>query len=353
MEKQKVADLKLYLQEDSVLVTAVKLTAFYNLNTALHEFEEATTLQKNEIISIHSYQDNRRPDALVNATEKVVHQLSSLLDNSSLSILHKEFALSNTLIIRCANALSRIPKTLPLNEKGMQDTLEKLANCILDTIYMTPKSLINGAEHRTYYLGAEKAIFIGYQNVFRAKFEYFIEKQLGSVVNVKDISVEAIVTNTTNLELTELLLAVSHSALLFNQMLQILLEYFIATNLNVRFLRFSQCVIGAFHRLCSNSTGLNPANVYIPPLQAVVNLVQAILGVDLNDSEMIHKERSLDNNVHKRLLKETLMKLTKLLQTPRYTYITKVLMTIVIPYKALCDFITFSIKEEMELHTVI
>jgi hypothetical protein len=70
MEKQKVADLKLYLQEDSVLVTAVKLTAFYNLNTALHEFEEATTLQKNEIISIHSYQDNRRPDALVNATEK-------------------------------------------------------------------------------------------------------------------------------------------------------------------------------------------------------------------------------------------------------------------------------------------
>jgi hypothetical protein len=107
-----------------------------------------------------------------------------------LSILHKEFALSNTLIIRCANALSRIPKTLPLNEKGMQDTLEKLANCILDTIYMTPKSLINGAEHRTYYLGAEKAIFIGYQNVFRAKFEYFIEKQLGSVGNVKDISVE-------------------------------------------------------------------------------------------------------------------------------------------------------------------
>ena len=70
MEKNKVADLKLYFQEDSDLVTAVKLTAFYNLNEALQKFEEATILEKNEIISIYLYQDNRNADGLVNAIEK-------------------------------------------------------------------------------------------------------------------------------------------------------------------------------------------------------------------------------------------------------------------------------------------
>ena len=98
---------------------------------------------------------------------------------------------------------------------------------------------------------------------------------------------------------------------------------------------------------------LNPASTYIPPLQAVVSLVQAILGVDLNESQIIHSEGGLDKNIPQRLLKDTLMKLTKLLQTSRYTYITKILMTIVIPYKVLSGFIAFSIKEELEFHAVI
>ena len=106
--------------------------------------------------------------------------------------------------------------------------------------------------------------------------------------------------------------------------------------------------------ISSNSTGLNPANIYIPPLQAAVNLVQAILGVDLNENDIIYnKEGSLEKNTPQKLLKETLMKLTKLLQTPRYTYITKILLTIVIPYKVLNTFIKCSIKEELEFHAVI
>ena len=69
MEKEKVANLKFYLQEDSVLVTAVRLTALYKLNEALNEFEEATVLENNEI-STHSYQDNGNTDCLVNAIVK-------------------------------------------------------------------------------------------------------------------------------------------------------------------------------------------------------------------------------------------------------------------------------------------
>ena len=72
----------------------------------------------------------------------------------------------------------------------MQDSLEKLAGSILDTIYMTPKSIVTGEEYQTYFLEAEKEILISYPNLFRAKFETFIEKQLETVVNVKDISVE-------------------------------------------------------------------------------------------------------------------------------------------------------------------
>ena len=70
MEKKKAADQKLYFQEDSDLVTAVKLTAFYNLNEVLHEFEEAATLEQNSIISTYWYQDNRKPDGLVTAVRK-------------------------------------------------------------------------------------------------------------------------------------------------------------------------------------------------------------------------------------------------------------------------------------------
>ena len=70
MENGKDANVKFYLQGDSVLVTAVKLTAFYKLNDALNEFEEEATILENNEISAHSYQDKGKTDGLLNAIVK-------------------------------------------------------------------------------------------------------------------------------------------------------------------------------------------------------------------------------------------------------------------------------------------
>ena len=71
----------------------------------------------------------------------------------------------------------------------MHDSLEKLANRMLDIIYIAPKSLVTVDEYQTYYLEAEKEILISNPNIFRAKLESFIEKQLEVTECMKDINV--------------------------------------------------------------------------------------------------------------------------------------------------------------------
>ena len=98
----------------------------------------------------------------------------------------------------------------------------------------------------------------------------------------------------------------------------------------------------------------NATNVYIGPLHATVTLVQALVGVDLNDPQNFRSSLNSDKDiVTKDILKRVLVNLTKLLQTERYNFITKVILTICFPFQLLKEFALFSMKEKLEFHVII
>ena len=116
-------------------------------------------------------------------------QLSCLLDPTLDSILRKEFVLSNTLIIRCADVVSKIPVELVSADKSIQERLENCANLLLDTVYMQNEIPINTGQYRAY-IEAEQKILIRYPKLFIRKFESFIEEQLETILTIDDVSVE-------------------------------------------------------------------------------------------------------------------------------------------------------------------
>ena len=64
-------------------------------------------------------------------------------------------------------------------------------------------------------------------------------------------------------------------------------------------------------------------------------------------------EENKNNKRSDRLIKEILNKLSMLLKTSRCTYVTKVLLTLCVPYKQLCTLMKFSENEKLEFHVLL
>ena len=96
---------------------------------------------------------------------------------------------------------------------------------------------------------------------------------------------------------------------------------------------------------------MNPADLYVKPLQAVINLVLAIAGVDYSELENLDCELKSDNKtITDKLIREILIKLTTLLQNKRCMYMTKVVMTACFPIQLLNVFAAYSAHKKLNFH---
>ena len=347
MNKVKGSCTNLYFGSNSSLVSAVRIGTLYNVNNALDDLDTSS----NKISDSISNSVTEVDSSVYASVNKILDQLQSHFESIKSSTLQEELKIPEDLLIKAAKIFAH----LSINQSNLETKIQSIATMISDFI----KQLVNAkCDYRKYLnelIDAHSKLYISYPTLFRDEFEQFLIKELEDAELCGEIKVESTLKSLQNNHLN-LLHVISHSSILFHKMLQTLFHYCITTKLNSLFIHLSQNIVSTFHNVWKDPnyaySDICSTSLYIEPLQAVTMIIQA---VSENDIEALEKQQhnEMKENGSERLIEQIVRKLSTLLQNSSYTYITKMLLTICIPYRLMCILISFSEREKLELHVLV
>ena len=347
-DKPQNSGLNIYFGQNSALLSSIKLGAYYNVNNALDDLEAISKkIDNTSVLSV-----TEANSSIKATTGNIIDRLQFFFDKSASLILKEQLRVPEDLLVRSAQIFSDIKPKFESN-KQVKIKLEHCANCVNDSINKLVKNRHESLDNHNALYDAQCKLYLSYSSLFRTEFEHLIANLLGDTAVGEKVGVEGIYKNIKKYN-TNIFHALSRSSILFHMMLQILLNYCIATKLDAFFIHFSQCVVGALHLFLNDTvqtnSEMNHINVYFEPLQSVIILIQVMEDMSGLD-EFLEENKNIKRS--DRLIKEILNKLSMLLKTSRCTYVTKVLLTLCVPYKQLCTLMKFSENEKLEFHVLL
>ena len=346
MDTSKQYCIKTHFGSNSSLVNSIKFGTYYNVNVALDQLQAISSKIYESIDSFNEIESK------IHTFFKILEQLQMYFEKSKSSFMNKQLLIPIDLLVKSAEVLSIIsPHQFESNQK-VKSKLEAVAKYVENNI-----ALVNvkseDVEMSDRLLNGLSKLYVRYPSHFGKDYERFVETLLGELL-MEDVNEDEIYTIIEK-NFLNMFHAISRSSILFSAMLQILLHYCVKTNLDIFFIHLSQSIVAALHRLVNGSVvtypTLNPISMYPEQLQGVALLLQAF--PEHNSDLRGLSETKKTQNTSERLIEEILDKLSTLLKTSRRTYVTKVLLTICIPYKFLDIFVKFSKREKLEFHVLI
>ena len=348
MDKNDESGINRFFGQNSTLVYAIKFGTYYNLSNALDDLEVIS--KKTDDASSPSVTEAN--SSIQTTTGNILNQLQFFFEKSLSLVFKEQQLIPEDLLVRSAQIFSDIKAKLVLNLQ-VKVQLECLAKCANDNINKLVRNSHKSFENHNALYDAQCKLYINYPSLLRTEFEQLIEKLLGDIIIGEKINIKGTYKNIRKFN-PNIFHAISRSSILFHMVLQILLNYCIATKLDTFLIHFSQCIVGALHLFWNDTyetfSDMSPINVYFEPLQAVSILIQAI--EDIRTLDELQGANKNDKRFEI-LVKEILKKLSGLLKTFQYAYVTKVLLTICVPYKLFCTLIKFSEDEKLDFHVLL
>lgn len=346
MNTSKPYCIKTHFGSNSSLVASIKFGTYYNVNVALDRLQAISSKTYESINSFNEIESS------VHSFFKILEQLQIYFEKSKSSFMNQQLLIPIDLLIKSTEVLSIISPHQFESNKKVKPKLEEVAKYVIDDIALVNVHSENVEISNRLFNGLSK-LYLRYPSHFRKDYERFVETLLSEIM-IEDVNEDKIYTIIEK-DFLNVFHAISRSSILFSAMLQILLHYCVKTNLDTFFIHLSQSIVAAVHRLANKSVAtyptLNPIDMYPEQLQGVAILLQAFTE-HFSDLEGLSETKKTENT-SERLIKEILNKLSTLLKTSRRTYVTKILLTICIPYKFLDIFVKFSQREKLEFHVLI
>ena len=346
MNTSKQYCIKTHFESNSSLVASIRFGTYYNVDVALDQLQAISSKTYESINSFNRIESSAR------SIIKILEQLQMYFDKSKSSCMNQQLLIPIDLLVKSVEVLSIIsPHQFESNQK-VKSKLEEVTKYVKNYIALGNVKSEDVKITNRLFNGLSK-LYVRYPSHFRKDYERFIETLLSELM-MEDVNEDKIHTIIEK-DFLNMFHAISRSSILFSAMLQILLHYCVKTKLDTFFIHLSQSIIAALHRLLNGSLvtypTLNPIDMYPEQLQGVALLVQAF-AEHISGLEGLSETKKTENT-SERLLKEILDKLSTLLKTSRRTYVTKVLLTICIPYEFLDIFVKFSQREKLEFHVLI
>ena len=347
MNKVKGSCTNLYFGSNSSLVSAVRIGTLYSINNVLDDLDNSS----NKISDSISNSLTEIDSSVYASVNKILDQLQSHFESIKSSTLQEELKIPEDLLIKAAKIFAH----LSINRSNLETKIQSIATMICDFI----KHLVNAEYDNRKYLNelidAHCKLYISYPTLFRDEFEQFLITELENAELCGKLKVDRTLKSLLNNHLN-LLHVISHSSILFHKMLQILFHYSIATKLDSLFIHLSQNIVSTFHNVWNDPnyaySDICSTSLYIEPLQSVTMLIHALSEDNIEELERLQHDEKIDNG-SERLIGQIVKKLSTLLQNSSYTYITKMLLTICLPYRLIRILISFSEREKLDLHVLI